>query len=166
MKPSLYHMTLCMLRIEDTEGVQEATQMMRDLEADLRTILEGSESAIRLRVGELSTFGQRVLYAKVTPEPFDAFSLVMSAIQSKVSECSDKVQPNNKFGFVPHMTLVKVNRPVARARHSKYLLSKYYEEHLHDQLGVQPFNNLHLCVIDDQTRLSDGFYHTLHQSQF
>ena len=166
MKPSLYHMTLCMLRIEDTEGVQEATQMMRDLEADLRTILEGSENAIRLRVGELSTFGQRVLYAKVPPEPFDAFSLVMSAIQSKGSECSDKVQANNKFGFVPHMTLVKVNRPVARARHSKYLPSKYYEEHVHDQLGVQPFDNLQLCVIDDQTRLSDGFYHTLHQSQF
>ena len=126
---------------------------------------EVSGNPVRLRVGELSTFGQRVLYAKVTPEPFDTFSMVLSAIKAKVSECSDKVQPNNKFGFVPHMTLVKVNRPVARARHSKYLPSKYYEEHLDDQLGVQPFNNLQLCVIDDQTRLSDGFYHTLYQIQ-
>lgn len=58
------------------------------------------------------------------------------------------------------MTLIKVNRPIARLRKSKYLPSVLYEDHINDDFGVQPVDNLQLCVIEDTTR-ADGFYTTL-----
>ena len=87
-----------------------------------------------------------------------------------MSQCSDKVAANNKFGFVPHMTLVKVSRPAARYIPTPYheVFRYFVEDHGDhwDQLGTQPFDNLNLCVIDAETRPSDGFYQTLYQIKF
>ena len=58
------------------------------------------------------------------------------------------------------MTLIKVNRPIARLRKSKYLPSALYESHTEDHFGIQEVDNLQLCVIENTTR-ADGFYSTL-----
>ena len=72
---------------------------------------------------------------------------------------------NDKFGFVPHVTLAKESRPVTRMRRSKYIDSGYYEAHINDTFGHQIIDNLQLCVIDSSTRY-DGFYSTLADLQF
>ena len=66
---------------------------------------------------------------------------------------------------VPHMTLLKVSRPVARIRNSKYLPSYLYEEFIDKKFGCQPINNLKLCLIDAETG-SDGFYQTISTIEF
>ena len=86
-------------------------------------------------------------------------------MRSCVSQTSDKVNVTNKFELTPHMTLIKVNRPIARLRKSKYLPSALYEKHQDLEFGVQKVDNLQLCVIEDTTR-ADGFYRTLTELKF
>ena len=86
-------------------------------------------------------------------------------MRSAVSGSSDKVNVTNKFELTPHMTLIKVNRPIARLRKSKFLPSALYEQHLDLQFGVQLVDNLQLCVIEETTR-ADGFYRTVTELRF
>ena len=46
-----------------------------------------------------------------------------SLLNGSIARTSDKVNLTNKFELTPHMTLIKVNRPIARLRKSKYLPS-------------------------------------------
>ena len=110
MKPSLYHVTLGMLRLSEA-GAQEAIQLVSDLQPTLDEI---AAAGVRLRIAGLDTFGQRVLYAKVQPEPDSKFWEFVSTVQNKISESSSEISVTNKFEFTPHMTLVKVNRPISR----------------------------------------------------
>ena len=71
----------------------------------------------------------------------------------------------DKFELHPHMTLIKVNRPIARFRKSKYLPSALYESHVNDHFGIQPVDNLQLCILESTTRF-DGFYSTLTEMKF
>ena len=88
-----------------------------------------------------------------------------SLLNGCISRTSDKVNLTNKFELTPHMTLIKVNRPIARLRKSKYLPSALYENHNFDDFGIQEVDNLQLCVIEDTTR-ADGFYRTLTHLSF
>ena len=88
-----------------------------------------------------------------------------SLLNGCISRTSDKVNLTNKFELTPHMTLIKVNRPIARFRKSKYLPSALYENHNDDDFGIQEVDNLQLCVIEDTTR-ADGFYTTLTHLSF
>ena len=88
-----------------------------------------------------------------------------SLLNGCIARTSDKVNLTNKFELPPHMTLIKVNRPIARLRKSKYLPSALYENHNFDDFGIQEVDNLQLCVIEDTTR-ADGFYTTLTHLSF
>ena len=88
-----------------------------------------------------------------------------SLLNGSIAHTSDKVNLTNKFELTPHMTLIKVNRPIARLRKSKYLPSALYENHNFDDFGIQEVDNLQLCVIEDTTR-ADGFYTTLTHLSF
>lgn len=93
--------------------------------------------------------------------PLYFFSLVRNAI----AKTSDRVHGTDKFELSPHMTLIKVNRQIARFRNSKYLPSVLYESHLDANFGVQKVDNLQLCVLEASTRF-DGFYRTLSELKF
>ena len=156
MKTGLFHVTLSMLRVTNgQEGQEEAVAIMKDLKEEVSRFL----NHVRLNIHGLDTFGQRVLFARVQPDPESSFRQLVSAIQSRLSSAKF-VLSNNKFELVPHMTLVKVGRPVARVRHSKYLPSKFYENHIDSDFGIQKLDNLQLCVIDQATG-PDDFYTTL-----
>ena len=118
-----------------------------------------------LKISGLDTFGQRVLFAKVVPENDDIFWQFVSLVQDKLAKSTSAISMTNKFELTPHMTLVKVNRPISKLRKSKFLPSRLYEEYSHMDLGVQPLNNLQLCIIEATTR-NDGFYRTLSEIKF
>ena len=69
MGTGLFHVTLGMLRLEGHEGSQEAIGMVESLKSELAELRSG----LSLKIAGLDTFGQRVLYAKVVPEPEEAF---------------------------------------------------------------------------------------------
>ena len=82
-----------------------------------------------------------------------------------MDNASDLVKSSNSFDYVPHLTLAKVSRPVARERRSKYIDTAYYQEFEDQKFGEQILENLQLCVIDSSTRY-DGFYNILAELQF
>lgn len=164
MKRGLFHITIAMLRIRGEEGLEKARQMMQRLEAELRTLLEDRSRTV-LTVRGLNSFGQRVVYGEVEAEEPDILASLVIRVKRAVVEAGPGVSLNDKFGFVPHVTLAKVSRPVARMRRSKYIDSGYYEAHINDTFGHQIIDNLQLCVIDSSTRY-DGFYSTLADLQF
>jgi hypothetical protein len=105
------------------------------------------------------------LFAKVIPESDDLFWQFVSLVQDKLAKSSSAIGLTNKFDLTPHMTLVKVNRPISKLRKSKFLPSRLYEEFSNMDLGIQPMNNLKLCIIEATTR-NDGFYRTLSEIKF
>ena len=91
--------------------------------------------------------------------------LFCSLIRDTIAHSSEKVNVSDKFELRPHMTLIKVNRPIARFRKSKYLPSALYESHIDDSFGNQSVDNLQLCILEPTTRF-DGFYSTLTELKF
>ena len=150
-------MTLCMLKIDGPDGLKEAQYLMHDLEEDIRRILQNS--MLKLNMEGLKTFGQRVLYADVKPEPSESFTEMYDLILSRFGHAKH-IHINNKFEYHPHMTLLKVNRAITRVRNSKYLPSYLYEDFRNTRFGIQPVDNVQLCVLEPDTR-SDGFYTTV-----
>ena len=162
MKPGLFHITLSMIRINGENGIDEAKKLMNELKDEFERIIKAQPCELILN--GLDTFGQRVLFAKVVPNPVDIYDNMYSVIQNKLESCIN-ISTTNKFQSVPHMTILKVSRPVARIRNSKYLPSYLYEEFENTKFGSQPINNLKLCLIDAETG-SDGFYQTIQTIEF
>lgn len=97
------------------------------------------------------------------PEPSVApFLSLVTAVRQRLASASPAVAVTDKFEFTPHLTVCKVSRPVARNRKSKYLPSRLYEGWEEYDFGLQPVDNLQLCVIEQTTRF-DGFYRTLNE---
>ncbi len=90
-----------------------------------------------LKISGLDTFGQRVLFAKVIPESDDLFWQFVGLVLDKLAKSSSAIGMTNKFDLTPHMTLVKVNRPISKLRKSKFLPSRLYEKYLDLEFGVQ-----------------------------
>lgn len=163
MGTGLFHVTLGMLRLTDgIDGTNEAIAAVQQIQPQLQELVA---TGLRFRVDGLDTFGQRVLYAKVHPEPEETFWQFASLVNDAIAKTSDRVSVTNKFELMPHMTLIKVNRPVAKIRNSKYLPSALYEAHIKRYFGCQHVDNLQLCVLEATTRF-DGFYRTLCEIKF
>ena len=162
MKPGLFHITLSMVKINGCKGLDEAKTLMDEIKEEFDRIVKNQ--SCKLVLNGLATFGQRVLFAKVICDPVDIYDNMYSVIQNKLESCVN-VSTTNKFQSVPHMTLLKVSRPVARIRNSKYLPSYLYEEFVDKKFGTQPINNLKLCLIDAESG-SDGFYQTVSTIEF
>ena len=64
----------------------------------------------------------------MTPACHQTLQSLVSCVQQRVRDAGDNVVLNDKFGFVPHVTLAKVSRPVARMRRTKYINSSYYDK--------------------------------------
>ena len=107
MKKGLFHITIAMIRLEGTEGVNNAKKMMHDLQPELEKILSDRSKNI-LTVKNLNNFGQRVVYGEVTPSNPEILSRLVSCIKTGVYNAGDGVHLNDKFGFIPHLTIAKV----------------------------------------------------------
>ena len=107
MKKGLFHITIAMIRLEGTEGVNNAKKMMHDLQPELVKILSDRSKNI-LTVKNLNNFGQRVVYGEVTPSNPEILSRLVSCIKTGVHNAGDGVHLNDKFGFIPHLTIAKV----------------------------------------------------------
>merc|ERR1719336_2811783 len=159
MKKGLFHLTIAMIRLEGIEGIKAATKMMNGLHEELKLILSDRSKSV-LTVKNLNNFGQRVVYGEVAPSDPSTLENVVTLIKTRVRQAGPGVHINDKFGFVPHVTLAKVSRPITRLRRSKYINSSYYDMFSDTIFGDQLIDNLQLCVIDSATRY-DGFYTTL-----
>lgn len=146
-----------------------------------------------MKISGLDTFGRNVLFAKVVPESDEIFWQFVSIIMDKLAKSSPAIGMTNKLDLMPHMTLVKIHQHIYwppayancycdfccpdrhelveilrlndRSRYLPWLLSTQDKDLVNMDFGVQPINNLQLCVIEAATR-NDGFYKTLAEIEF
>ena len=78
MKPSLFHLTIGMLRLEGAEGLVAARAMMERLRPVIEEKFLDQESA-KLEIDGLGNFGQRVVYANVSHHYLFLSSQITSA---------------------------------------------------------------------------------------
>ena len=69
MGSGLFHVTLGMLRLEGDEGEWELVKALHDIQLELQEYTKD----LSLNISGLNTFGQRVLYAQVLPQPEELF---------------------------------------------------------------------------------------------
>ena len=158
MKEGLFHITLGMLRIPETRGILAAVDTLEGLAEEFKALTNGRDTDLHVR--NLNNFGHRVLYAEVHPADPVLFQDLLRLLKAKFEPIKESVMSTNSFEFVPHVTLVKVSRPIARVRNSQYIDQGSYQEAANEEFGVQALDNLQLCIIEASTRF-DGFYTTL-----
>ena len=103
VKAEELHITLAMLQIEDAEGIE----MVKKIITDNADTLKGAI----IRIGDISTFSDHVLYAKVVTSPSDVLDQFSSVIRKRVSRCSQKVQlirKQQQEEYVHHMSLFHI----------------------------------------------------------
>ena len=98
----------------------EARKLKRDLKTELSNIM-ADKSIATITIENLKSFGQRVVYADVTPAHDETFWKFANLGRTSMNNASDLVKSSNSFDYVPHLTLAKVSRPVARERRSQYI---------------------------------------------
>ena len=159
MNPGLFHITLGMYRIQDIAGIQAAVNLMEEMQERVSLILQDRDTS--LTVKNLNQFGHRVVYAEVHPRDPQLFNDLVTFVRQQFDNLAEHgVASTNSFSFVPHVTLVKVSRQIARARHSQFIDEAYYKPMAGEMFGEQRLDNLNLCIIEASTRF-DGFYTTL-----
>lgn len=165
MPNELLHVTLAMVRCDTPEAVIEVDNILKNLRPQIQELVGdvGETNPQRsIKACGLSTFGARVLYVKLDVPA--AFTMLIETLHKSLHHVDD-VTITNHFEFVPHMTILKVNRQTARERRSKYLNSILYSEYMDQNFGVIPLDNINFCLIDD-IRGPDGFYVTCKKIQF
>lgn len=164
MPNEILHVTLAMVRCDSPEAVLEVSKMLRDLRPEIKDLVGmlDSDPQRAIKARGLSTFGARVLYVKLDVPA--AFTSIIENLHRTLQQI-EGVTITNHFDFVPHMTLLKVNRVIARERRSKYLNSILYSDYIDQDFGIICLDNIHFCLIDD-IRGPDSFYVTCKKINF
>ncbi|XP_074646563.1 uncharacterized protein LOC141902640 [Tubulanus polymorphus] len=149
-EPAL-HVTLCTLGLDTSEQLSNAIKCLKDNEDELVKI---AQKKIKLTIDGVSNFYNRVLYARVQhgndlTELYEYLKLILRSAGLDIRDNHD---------FVPHVTIMKVTRPVGKALGNR--ISPFvYEGCETTYLGEQIVDGIHLCSMSNERR-SDGFYLT------
>lgn len=147
------HLTLCTMGLETPEQIENAVACLKEALPELRSIVPKDK---KLTFKGVETFFNRVIYGRVIDCPPEFFELVHHL---KTCLSSRGIDIRDYHEFVPHMTLMKVSRPIAKMTGNNYIAPWLYSSFNDTVLGSQIVDNLHLCAMVDE-RQKDGFYVT------
>ncbi|KAL8593697.1 hypothetical protein ACOMHN_057524 [Nucella lapillus] len=147
--PRALHITLCTLGLDTPEQVSHAKEVLQRIQPELASSVPKEP----LHLEGVSNFYSRVVYAKVRPH--QAFMDFVDHTKLLVREAGVEIRDN--YDFVPHLTIMKVSRPVARQKGSKNVDPWLYGNFTDMDFGQQRVDAIHLCSMGDERR-EDGFY--------
>lgn len=153
------HITLATLRLNDLDEITHAVGVLRNMRKGLR---EAFLDDIILEIDRLDSFYQTVLYAKVIENrKFLEFAELVRKNLEK-----DRVKIVDNHSFVPHITLMKITRPIQRQfSHSRRIDPSVYHKFKDATFGKQIVKNIYLCPVGVDRR-EDGFYQTVMEMDF
>eukprot|EP00731_Ephydatia_muelleri_P030433 Em0021g956a len=109
---------------------------------------------LQLTFRGVDNFRGRLVYVRVEPEP---------ALERFVSYLLEQFQqaglgtPGNHDQFTPHMTILKLTRPMARKLHTHAISPASYLAYRESPVGQHTVDNLQLCSMT-AGKQGDGFY--------
>ncbi|GFO43898.1 leukocyte receptor cluster member 9-like [Plakobranchus ocellatus] len=145
------HVTLCTLGLDTAQQLQMCIDALNRVQPDLQAAFPMHP----LHLHGVSHFYNRVVYAKVHYKK--DFMVFCDLLKTLLREAG--VQIRDGYEFVPHATIMKVTRPVARERGTKNIDPKIYTPFQDAEFGHQKMDTIYLCSMDTSRR-TDGFYLT------
>ena len=151
------HLTICTVGLDTAEQLADCILALKRLQPELKAALPTSN----LSVSGVSTFYNRVLYAKI--EAQQEFYDFHSLLKTQLSQ--NGVEVRDGYHFVPHITIMKTTRPVSRLRGSKDISPALYKDFIDTHFGEQKIDSVYLCSMESERR-DDGFYLTPSEIHF
>lgn len=146
------HLTLCTVGLDTPEQVAFAVETLQKIKDELKDICPKSNF---LTLKGVSHFFNRVIYAQVQCPP--EFLELVDHLKICLKEAGVEIRDSHEF--VPHMTIMKVTRPVSRIMNNRKIDPWLYSGFVDMSLGTQTVDGIYLCSMGDERR-DDGFYVT------
>lgn len=148
--PHMLHITICTLGLYQPEHVEEVAEILRENRDDLA---EMAKTGLSVDVSGVGNFFERVVYGKVNHD--ERFANYAQHVCMLIREAGINICDN--YEFVPHMTILKVTRPVARHVGTKKVASWMYEDFRTTKFGTQAIDGIYLCAMKGE-KLPGKFY--------
>uniref|UniRef100_K1QSH0 Ceruloplasmin n=2 Tax=Magallana gigas TaxID=29159 RepID=K1QSH0_MAGGI len=146
------HMTLCTIGLDTPEQVEHCVSVLNRLKPELASMAPKNIPIILKGIGH---FFNRALYAKIE----GAKELYEFVDHIKLCFKNEGIEIRDNHEFVPHMTIIKVTRPVGNSTGQKYIPPWLYSHKTDVDFGQQVLDNIYLCKMTHERR-EDGFYVT------
>ena len=140
-----------MVRLSNDEQIEIAKRVFESCRLQFLKLLP---RCVKLEFTGVDNFRGRLIYVKVKPLPgLERFVFhVIEQLQT-----AGLKTPGNHKEYTPHITLVKLSRPMQREMCTKLIDPSCYQPYLTKSLGCQPVTSIHLCSMHAPAQ-SDGFY--------
>ncbi|GAB6033478.1 Solute carrier 7 member 3 [Chamberlinius hualienensis] len=158
MPDAAMHITMAMLKLDDTAEIANANQAVQDCKEKLADYFR---EPIVVRLKKMAMFNGYVLYVEVDAPPL--FYQLHKALLQHLGKWN--VRLAHEFDFVPHMTILKLTRSRGRQLQNPFVDPFVYVDYKEHEFGEQSCDNLHLCEIGVQKR-GDGFYNCASEIYF
>ena len=145
------HVTLCMVRLESEQHAETAKAVLESAKNQFVHVLPQCSQMI---FSGVDNFRGRLVYVKVVPNP--ALEKFVSYLLEEFQQAGIKT-PGNHDQYTPHMTIVKLSRPLQRELHTPLISPASYVPFQQTYFGRQQFDALHLCSMIEPKQ-GDGFY--------
>ncbi len=149
------HVTVCMVQLKTQQHIDIAKGVMEKTKEYLsQYVPKGTE----IVVNRVDNFQDRLVYAKV--EPNKALDRLSYLLIERLQDAGLKT-PGNYDVYTPHMTLVKMSRPLQRTIDTKVIRRELYAGFSNTYFGKQKIEGLCLCSMREPKQ-EDGFFLRLH----
>jgi 2'-5' RNA ligase/predicted kinase/uncharacterized protein (UPF0248 family) len=151
------HVSVCMVRLDTNSQIETAKTVLENANKHLVQFLP---RCTELVFSGVDHFHNRLIYAKVLP---DAGLTKFSSFLIERFRRAGLKTPGNHSKFTPHMTLVKMSRPMQHATHTNMIDHTAYSQFQDTHIGRQHIDGIHLCSMTE-SKQDDGFYKRFHFS--
>ena len=145
------HVTVCMVKLDSASHLEIAKSVLKNT---ARNFVQYLPRCAEIVFTGVDNFRERLIYAKAAPNPaLDKFS---SFLIERFERAGLKT-PGNHAQYTPHMTLVKMSRPMQHATNTSVISADAYSQFRDMLIGKQCVAGIHLCSMTEAKQV-DGFY--------
>ena len=148
--PSL-HVTLCMIQLLNDKEIETAKRVFQSCQLQFLSVLP---RCMKIEFTGVGNFRERLIYIKVKSLP-GLSKFVFHIIEQ--FQLAGLKTPGNRDEYTPHITLIKLSRPMQQQLDTKLINPECYRPFLATNLGCQTVTCIHLCAMHAPAQ-ADGFY--------
>jgi len=149
------HVTVCMVQLKTQRHEEMAREVMEKTKQFLSQYVPKCTDIV---IKGVDNFQDRLVYGKV--EPNKALDRLSYLLIERLQDAGLKT-PGNYDIYTPHMTLVKMSRPLQRTIDTKKIRRELYSGFSNTYFGKQPIEGICLCSMT-APKQEDGFFLRLH----
>ena len=155
VSPTAFHITLCMVRLENDQHIAKARTA---LESMTPHILHMLPRCAYLHMNGVDNFKDRLIYVMVAPNA--ALTKLVALLLERL-QAAGVLTPGNHNEYTPHVTIVKMSRPMQRELTARIAGQALYSKFQDSNIGMQQIQAIDLCSLT-APKQEDGFFLRLH----